>query len=94
MISAFNGFSRVIHDNIIVSYFTRLANGYILKYTLPGHAHEHIFLHFESTDFYDSLSYIKINGKKYDCDNMEKNFDRIQMLITQENNLRAIEALP
>lgn len=94
MISAFNGFSRVIHDNIIVSYFTRQADGYILNYTLPGHTHEHFFLYFESTDLYDSLSYIKINGKKYDCDNMEKNFDRIQMLIAQETNLQAIETLP
>lgn len=94
MISTFNGFSRIIHNNITVLYFTRHDYGFKIIYTIPGHALELFSQYFDSKDPYDSLSYIKINGKKYDCDNMEKNFDRIQTLLTQESNLRAIEALP
>lgn len=94
MISTFDGFSKVKHDNIIVLYFTRHNSGFKMIYTLPGRALEHFSLYFECADPYDSLSYIKINGKKYDSDNMEKNFDKIQTLLTQETNLQAIEALP
>ena len=93
MISAFNGFSKVGHDNIIVLYFTRHGSGFKMIYTLPGRT-EQFSLYFDYRDAYDSLSYIKINGKKYDSDNIEKNFDRIQTLLTQETNLQAIEALP
>lgn len=94
MISAFDGFSKVIHDNIIVLYFAKHKSGYRMTYILPGRVLEHFSLYFEHTDPYDSLSYIKINGKKYDSDNMEKNFGKIQTLLTQESNLQAIEALP
>lgn len=93
MISAFDGFSKVKHDNIIVLYFTRRDSGFKMIYALPGRT-ERFSMYFEHTDPYDSLSYIKINGKKYDSDNIEKNFDRIQTLLTQETNLQAIEALP
>ena len=93
MISVFDGFSKVKHDNIIVLYFTRRDSGFKMIYALPGRT-ERFSLYFECTDPYDSLSYIKINGKKYDSDNIEKNFDRIQTLLTQETNLQAIEALP
>lgn len=93
MISTFNGFSRIIHSNITVLYFTRQDYGFKMIYTLPERS-EQFSQYFDSTDPYDSLSYIKINGKKYDCDNMEKNYEKIQMFITQESNLRAIEALP
>lgn len=93
MISVFNGFSYIKHANIIVSYFIRYRDGFKLTYTIPGRS-EHFARYFESSDTYDSLSYMTINGKKYDCDNMEKNFDSIQTLLTQESNLRAIEALP
>lgn len=93
MISTFNGFSGIIHNNIIVSYFIRRDYGFKLKYTIPGRSVQ-FSQYFDSTDPYDSLSYIKINGKKYDSDNMEKNFDKIQTLLTQETNLQAIEALP
>lgn len=93
MISVFNGFLYIIHSNIIVSYFIRYRDGFKLTYTIPGR-NEQFAQYFESTDPYDSLSYIKINGKKYDSDNIEKNFDRIQTLLTQETNLQAIEALP
>lgn len=93
MISTFNGFSRIIHENITVLYFTRRDYGFKIIYTLPGRT-EQFSQYFDSKDPYDSLSYIKINGKKYDSDNIEKNFDRIQTLLTQETNLQAIEALP
>ena len=93
MISTFDGFSKVKHDNIIVLYFTRRDSGFKMIYALPGRT-EQFSLYFERTDPYDSLSYIKINGKKYDSDNMEKNYEKIQMFITQESNLQAIEALP
>lgn len=93
MISVFNGFSYIKHSNIIVSYFIRYRDGFKLIYTIPGRS-EQFSQYFESSDPYDNVSYMTINGKKYDCDNMEKNFDRIQTLITQESNLRAIETLP
>lgn len=93
MISTFDGFSKVKHDNITILYFTRRDYGFKMIYALPGRS-EQFSLYFDSKDPYDSLSYIKINGKKYDCDNMEKNFDKIQTLLTQETNLRAIESLP
>ena len=93
MISVFDGFSKVKHDNIIVLYFTRRDSGFKMIYALPGRT-EQFSMYFERTDPYDSLSYIKINGKKYDSDNIEKNFDRIQTLLTQETNLQAIETLP
>ena len=93
MISAFDGFLKIKHDNIIVLYFAKHKSGYRITYTLPGRV-EHFSLYLERTDPYDNLSYIQINGKKYDCDNIEKNYEKIQMLITQETNRQAIEALP
>ena len=93
MISVFNGFSYIKHANIIVSYFIRYRDGFKLTYTIPGRS-EHFAQYFESSDPYDCVSYMSINGKKYDCDNMEKYFDRILTLLSQESNLRAIVALP
>lgn len=39
-------------------------------------------------------NYLEINGNKYRYTDMLYNWDLIQALITQENNIRAIDALP
>ena len=62
MISTFDGFSKVKHDNIIVLYFTRRDSGFKMIYALPGRT-EQFSLYFERTDPYDSLSYKQQSGE-------------------------------
>ena len=39
-------------------------------------------------------NYLEINGNKYKYTDMVYNWDHIQALIVQENNIKAIDALP
>lgn len=41
-----------------------------------------------------SKNYLEINGKKYWYTDMLDHWDLIQALIVQENNIKAIDALP
>lgn len=41
-----------------------------------------------------SQNYLEINGNKYRYADMLYNWDLIQALIVQENNIKAIDALP
>ena len=93
MIIVFHGYSKNIHKAKVRRFSREGGNQFRLIYDEPDKHWTCVVLDF-SKNPHDILSYMEINGIKYDIDNMEKNYEKIQMLIEQEKNMYAIEALP
>lgn len=93
MIIVFHGYSKNIYKAKVRKFYRVEVNHFRLIYDTPDKNWTYIVMDF-SKHPYDNLSYMEINGTKYDIDNIEKNYEKIQMLIEQEKNIYAIEALP